>query len=291
MKKNQDTEFHHEIVSTDQHLPLRLFFSNDGPSYVPPHFHEDIEIIFLLTGELTVNLNQKKCTIFPGDAVLFNSNAVHSTLSETADTTAYVLQFPIKILAQCVPSPELYLFEFPMPSKGNLKTESELALRHLQRLLADGYTLLKEQPDFYQAKMMSFLYEIIYILCRFFALPSRDAHPVNDYKYYSRLLTITSYINQHYTEPVSLNTLAELICVTPAYLSRFFKKALQTTFTEYITSIRLEHAYTDLLTTEYPVQYISEKNGFANYAMFSRKFKDTYHDTPMKIRKSRRQSQ
>ncbi|QJU17766.1 helix-turn-helix domain-containing protein [Blautia pseudococcoides] len=52
-----------------------------------------------------------------------------------------------------------------------------------------------------------------------------------------------------------------------------------------LTSIRLEHAYTDLLTTDYSVFYITEKNGFANYQMFVQKFKQIFHNTPLKIRK------
>lgn len=50
----------HEIVSTARFLPLRCFFSDDGISYVPPHFHEDLELIHLLSGELSVTVNQKE---------------------------------------------------------------------------------------------------------------------------------------------------------------------------------------------------------------------------------------
>ena len=66
-------------------------------------------------------------------------------------------------------------------------------------------------------------------------------------------------------EPLTLDELAAQISVTPAYLSRF-SKFLHLTITEYLTSVRMEHAYTDLITTDYPIHEISEKNGFASYA-------------------------
>ena len=92
MKNKKEEPFQHEVVITDARLPLRLFYSNDQkPTYVLPHFHDDIEIIYLLTGSLTVNINRQQITVYPEDMILFNSNVIHSTISETAETTAYVL--------------------------------------------------------------------------------------------------------------------------------------------------------------------------------------------------------
>ena len=107
----------HEIVSTARFLPLRCFFSDDGISYVPPHFHEDLELIHLLSGELSVTVNQKKFTIYPGDTVLFNTNTIHSTLSERVDTTAHVLLLPYEHLRRCLPNPESFPFELPLLSR------------------------------------------------------------------------------------------------------------------------------------------------------------------------------
>ena len=95
-------------------------------------------------------------------------------------------------------------------------------------------------------------------------------------------------ITDRYQKPwqETLDELAAQISVTPAYLSRFFKNSLHLTITEYLTSVRMEHAYTDLITTDYPIHEISEKNGFASYAFFVRKFKEAYRTTPLKVRKA-----
>lgn len=290
MKNIKEESFQHEVVITDARLPLRLFYSNDRkPTYVAPHFHDDIEIIYLLTGSLTVNLSQRQFTVYPGDVILFNSNAVHSTISETAETTAYVLQLPFQFLKQCTPQPGSYFFELPFPSLGNLTPEEEKALEHLKDTLYSCFCFYRDKPAFYHGKVMSLLYDLAYTLYSAFSIPQEVKRHTNELKYYERLSALTSYINEHYTEPITLNDLAGLISVTPAYLSRFFKKALKMTLTEYMTGIRLEHAYTDLLTTDYSVFYIAEKNGFANYQMFVQKFKLKFHNTPLKIRKLKKQ--
>ena len=276
----------HEIVSTARFLPLRCFFSDDGISYVPPHFHEDLELIHLLSGELSVTVNQKKFTIYPGDTVLFNTNTIHSTLSERADTTAHVLLLPYEHLRRCLPNPESFPFELPLLSRDEADPIKKEGLQKLSSLLAAACKLCQEQPDFYQAQILSLIYELIYLLCTTFPASGKNAAPGKEYRHYDRLRTVTAYIHEHYMEPLTLDELAAQISVTPAYLSRFFKNSLHLTITEYLTSVRMEHAYTDLITTDYPIHEISEKNGFASYAFFVRKFKEAYRTTPLKVRKA-----
>ena len=64
----------HEIVSTARFLPLRCFFSDDGISYVPPHFHEDLELIHLLSGELSIPADHIYVAYFPTDNWGWNGN-------------------------------------------------------------------------------------------------------------------------------------------------------------------------------------------------------------------------
>ena len=60
---DKDRKYYQEIISPDANLPVRIFFSNDQrPSYIPPHFHEDIEMIFLLSGSLTVSSGYERHT-------------------------------------------------------------------------------------------------------------------------------------------------------------------------------------------------------------------------------------
>ena len=282
-----EPSLYHEIVSTTRFLPLRCFFSNDQkPSCIPPHFHEELEFIHLLSGELSVTINQKKFTVHPGDTILFNTNTIHSTYSKRNDTTAYVLLLPYEHLRRCLPAPETFTFELPLLSRDEITPEKKEGLEKLAGILSSLCTLCKEQPAFYQVQALRFVYELIYLLCTAFPSPGKPAAAGNDYRYYDRLHTLTAYIHDHYREPLTLEELASLISVTPAYLSRFFKNSLHLTVTEYLTSVRMEHAYTDLITTDYSIREISENNGFSSYAFFVRKFKEAYRTTPLKVRKA-----
>ena len=266
MFSDKDGKYYHEIVSPEKSVPVRIFFSNDRrPSYVPPHFHEDIEMIYLLSGSLTVSSGYKRRTFFPGDLLLFN-------------------QIPHGLFQPYYPSGETSVFEVPAVSSGTLSCDASAQISHLKELILTCYGLQSRRPEFYQILIMNNIYRILYILFHSFSV-FQPASRRQNMKHYERLSFLTTYINEHYSESLSLKKLADMVSVAPSYLSKFFRQETGTTLTAYISSVRLEHAYTDLLTTDYSINYVAEKNGFANYAMFVQKFKEKYLCTPNQVRR------
>lgn len=148
--------------------------TTESPTF-RPIFTRIIELIHLLSGELSVTVNQKKFTIYPGDTVLFNTNTIHSTLSERVDTTAHVLLLPYEHLRRCLPNPESFLFELPLLSRDEADPIKKEGLQKLSSLLAAACKLCQEQPDFYQAQILSLIYELIYLLCTTFPASGKNA--------------------------------------------------------------------------------------------------------------------
>lgn len=95
-----------------------------------------------------------------------------------------------------------------------------------------------------------------------------------------RIAAITKYLQDFYHQPVSLDLLADKMFLTPQYLSKFIKKHLGTTFSRYLTSIRLEHARTELTQTEHSITNIALNNGFPNIAAFNKAFREKYELPP-----------
>lgn len=103
---------------------------------------------------------------------------------------------------------------------------------------------------------------------------------------YEKLEKARLYIVDHLQEPLSLEIVAEHVNLTPRYLSRLFKEECGTSFTEYVTRIRLSKAKELIETTSYSVEQISIFAGFSSSAYFIRKFKEAFGWTP-KVYKSR----
>ncbi len=90
---------------------------------------------------------------------------------------------------------------------------------------------------------------------------------------------LVQYIQEHYHEDISLNELAELVKMSPVYLSTLFKEELGISYVKYLTDIRLQKAK-KLLADGYLVTEVSEKVGYHNYRYFCDLFKRNTGMTP-----------
>lgn len=79
--------------------------------------------------------------------------------------------------------------------------------------------------------------------------PKLVPHSIKSQKHIERCTEIIDYIDNHYMEPLSLEMLADVFSLSKEHLSRTFKTYMDTTFKKYLTSIRVHHAYQDLMDT------------------------------------------
>lgn len=72
------------------------------------------------------------------------------------------------------------------------------------------------------------------------------------------------YVAEHYREPVTMEDAAAWVGLNSAYFSSLFKKSEGVTFTEYLTSVRMEKAKYYLAETSCKVNEIAEKVGYTD---------------------------
>lgn len=97
-----------------------------------------------------------------------------------------------------------------------------------------------------------------------------------------------AYIQAHYTSPLSLNELAGILNVNPAYLSSIFKSDQGESFSKYILRLRMERAA--LLLRTHPaakINEIAEETGYVSVRHFDAIFKKYYGITPNEYRLAR----
>lgn len=101
----------------------------------------------------------------------------------------------------------------------------------------------------------------------------------------SRLTPVTDYINQHYDKPLTLETLASLINVTPNHLCYLFKKELKMRPMEYINSIRINNArYLLREDTSMTISKVAALCGFINDNHFREVFRKFCSMSPSQYR-------
>ncbi len=93
-----------------------------------------------------------------------------------------------------------------------------------------------------------------------------------------------SYIQQHFSDPISLTSVAEEIGVSPAYLSTVFHREIGTSYSRTLLKFRMEEAARQLTQTNQKVQQIAQNVGFFSAKHFTHVFREYYHYSPMEFR-------
>lgn len=93
------------------------------------------------------------------------------------------------------------------------------------------------------------------------------------------------YIQQHYNEPLQLQTLVDQFGFSYAYLSSLFSEKSSETFSEYLNRIRIEKAYELLIKTDSSISEIAQETGYTDSGYFSKVFKKQTGMTPRTYRR------
>ena len=105
-------------------------------------------------------------------------------------------------------------------------------------------------------------------------------------KYSGPVRACLNYIDFHYMEPLSLESLAIRFSINKNYLSTRFHRETGRTVTDYINGIRVQRAADLLGKTALSMQEIAEQCGFADANYFTRIFKKVHGLSPNEYRKS-----
>lgn len=88
------------------------------------------------------------------------------------------------------------------------------------------------------------------------------------------------YIGGHLSGDLSLEAVSAQVFISPKYLSKLFKEELGVTYTDYVTSQRMERAKMLLESDNMTVEQIASTVGYGTAAYFIKKFREMYGCTP-----------
>ncbi|WP_042276338.1 GH39 family glycosyl hydrolase [[Clostridium] dakarense] len=268
----------YESIKFSSKMQMNIFIHS--VNYVQNHWHESLEILFVLKGNVNIVIDDTLYNLNQEDVIVINTNEVH-TVSSNDDNMILALQIPIDFIK--------YHYEDIENIKFNcnsvwIKNENKDIIDNIRQILAKTmWTYSKDEEDC-EIKIQALVLELVYILCRNFK-EKGSLHNKNSNKYSERLKRIIEYIDKNYKEDITLNSVAKREYLSSAYLSKFFSKYIGKNFNNYVNSIRLEQAVKDLIYTDLPITEVALSNGFSNEKTFFTLFKENYGQTPNSYRK------
>ncbi len=102
------------------------------------------------------------------------------------------------------------------------------------------------------------------------------------------IYSIAGFIHSHYTESLSLESLARCHDLSPSYLSHKFKQVTGFSVTDYIQMTRIRNVQSLLINSDTPITEIPETCGFNSFSQFNRVFRKYIGIAPSKYRKDHR---
>ena len=100
----------------------------------------------------------------------------------------------------------------------------------------------------------------------------------------SALQLTKDYIDQHYNESLTLDKLCRMAGLSLKYYSELFKKHYAVSVSEYIATVRMDHAKRLMMDPELKLREVAHLVGYSDEFYFSRKFKKMMGTSPSAYR-------
>ena len=106
------------------------------------------------------------------------------------------------------------------------------------------------------------------------------------FDYYPRLNRLREYVEQSYSEPISLGKAAGIAALESSYFSSYFRAKVGITFTDWLRHVRVTKAMEPLKAKDFSITEVAYKVGFRELRTFERAFKRYALKTPREFKKS-----
>lgn len=249
-----------------------------GDWHSTPHTHNFTELFYVIGGVGQFFIEGEIHPVSENDLVIVNPYYEHTEISFNANPLEYIVLGVegLEIVSSDDPENRYCIVNFQDFHKN--------ILFYLQSMLKEietktpGYEIICQD-------LMNILAILIMRQTNFSATmsPAKKSSP--------RLCaTIKKYIDEHYRENISLDTLAKLTNVSKYYLIHTFTAEYEISPINYMISRRIEEAKHLLKNHDYNLALISHTVGFSSPSYFSQAFKKATGMTPNEYRKTNHQT-
>ncbi len=232
------------------------------------HTHSFTELFYVLGGK---GQFQVQSAIFPvreGDLVLVEPNTEHTETSLDTSPLEYIV-LGIDGITLPLSEQPYHLLNFPSGAH-DLLTQLRGILRETG-----------EQAPGYELVCQSYLNILLVQVARQIGIRTDGAVPLSGGR---DSTAARRYIDMHYRENLTLDTVAEAVHISKYHLAHIFRREYGVSPIHYMLELRLQECRELLRTTDYPVALIARMTGFSSPSYFSQRFGKAEGMTPAQYR-------
>lgn len=242
------------------------------------HTHDYIEFCYFQQGSGTYTIDDCKFPIKNGDIVIINAQAKHSFSTSSDNLCIYNILFTPDFLDESLDnfndfhllSQSKYFSDFwssaYKPSNVHIATFRHDEIDSIfSKLFLEHYQNLKGSTLLLKLYMIELITKILRLLMESdnINVQTRNVEAVSE---------IIDYMHEHYSEHITLESLAENVSYSKSHLCKIFKLATSQTVYEYLNELRITEACKLLHYTNRSLTDICMAVGFSDYKYFTKNF-------------------
>ncbi len=262
-----------EKTISPERFPIKLKIlkiSENNPPVFPYHWHEHIELLFIIEGSCIISYGSETMNASKNDLAIINCNELHSTQASD-DSIIFCMHISRSFFSDTDFDSLLF--------KSYIKND-----KIVRELITDIFKEKEKQKEGYNMQIKGLTYLLMTHLMRNYSLKKEDI-PVKRTKLL-KINAVLRYITTHYQTQITTADLAKKFFLSEYYFCHFFKSETGMTPLSYINKFRIEKATMHIKSTNESITQIGLMVGFQDSNYFSKIFKKYKGMSPREYRKS-----
>lgn len=292
MKASDTTGYIENIPHQTQHRPFSIHHTAvhpNEPCALYLHCHSEMEFFYLEKGKVTLQVEDKNYLLLEGDAVFIPPNLLHSSQRACGlldECSFYAIVFSMEMIMDCTPSYCENYFKPVLYSAANcplfIHSDAEWKrgiLTRLKEIFSQFQTEIESCELLLRGSLL-IIWQLLYNNHL-----SRIDSRYSDSPLLPQITKSVDFISGHFTDAISLKTLARDAGLSEGHFCRLFKEFTGFTPFQFINRKRITKSCEFLSKTNKKIAEVAVLCGFNNISYYNRIFLRFMKETPSSYRK------
>ncbi len=291
--KHQDDAHYQKSIEGNYNLvdyvpdrSVRIWVNNDNINYAL-HVHQTVEIIYPLEKNYIAYIGSEKYEIQPGEIFIIPPGVPHQLEPPATSGLRLFFMIDLNVLSKIhgfsymmafLSTPTLINYENCGPLYDEL---TQLLLKICSEYF--GWDVFRE-VNIYSALLLFLSKYGNHCLSQEENTVPTDGGNNRQKNMNERLTVVFDYLDEHFSEDITLEKAADIAGFSKFHFSRLFKQYSGHNFYDYLCYRRIKNAETMLLKPGITVTEIALQSGFSSLSTFNRTFKKLKDCTPSEYR-------
>ena len=274
-------------MAEDKNL-FRLYSASGNGIIDSGYNHTAHQLIQVTAGSLAVSVGTEVVEVEQGDFVYVPPTLVFRSESIDSHASVRTLVFERELVEENIgnfDSEIFYMFFVQSCSRIVTFRKGHPIYESLTYCMSEAYEEYISKDVCYLLPVRAHIYLLTSAILRHYAAQRGELDRMV-YHNVIRLRPVVEYITENYSEKIYIETLADMVALSPDYFTKMFKDSIGKTPIDYINGVRVNHSLRLLSMTDTPVNEIAEQLGFSGPNYFHKIFKAYMDTSPLAYRKS-----